>query len=165
MTTNNRAADDAERESFEYAWARANRMTCTEWVNTFRAALSRADGGKGEAVALWAAFAPEGNLLAHSKLRPGLSDILNWEPLYRVAPQAECAPRKYDPATQPGDPAFDGAEAYQAHLAATYPAECALTDAQIDAAVDAWFAQADKDDCGFRSRMRAAILAANKETK
>jgi hypothetical protein len=47
--------------------------------------------GKGEAVALWAAFAPEGNLLAHSKLRPGLSDILNWEPLYRTAPQAECA--------------------------------------------------------------------------
>jgi hypothetical protein len=62
------------------------------------AALSaRADGGKGEAVALWAAFAPEGNLLAHSKLRPGLSDILNWEPLYRTAPQAECAPREAQP--------------------------------------------------------------------
>jgi len=52
---------------------------------------------RAEAVALWAAFAPEGNLLAHSKLRPGLSEILNWEPLYRAAPQAECAPREAQP--------------------------------------------------------------------
>ncbi len=47
------------------------------------------DAPRAEAVALWAAFAPEGNLLAHSKLRPGLSDILNWEPLYRTASQAD----------------------------------------------------------------------------
>jgi hypothetical protein len=49
---------------------------------------SIADTAGAKTVALWAAFAPEGNLLAHSKLRPGLSDILNWEPLYRAAPPA-----------------------------------------------------------------------------
>jgi hypothetical protein len=43
-----------------------------------------------------------------------------------TAPQAEDAPRKYDPATQWGDPNFDGAEAYEAHL----NAECAPREAQ-----------------------------------
>jgi hypothetical protein len=46
-----------------------------------------------------------------------------------AAPTPERA--KYDPATQPGDPNFDGAEAYEAHL----NAECAPREAQpvIDA--------------------------------
>jgi hypothetical protein len=43
-----------------------------------------------------------------------------------TAPQVECAPHTYDPATQWGDPNFDGAEAYEAHL----EAECAPREAQ-----------------------------------
>jgi hypothetical protein len=39
---------------------------------------------KQEAVALWAAFDWQGILLAHSKVRPGLSDVLKWEPLYHA---------------------------------------------------------------------------------
>jgi hypothetical protein len=122
MTDNKRAADDAaarvdeamvQAQVFASAWSlvggtfdfgnalndaevekQALRALIRDLLAAERQAAlsSRADGGKGEAVALWAAFAPEGNLLAHSKLRPGLSDILNWEPLYRAAPQSECAP-------------------------------------------------------------------------
>jgi hypothetical protein len=33
---------------------------------------------------------------------------------------------KYDPATQPGSPWFDGAEAYEAHLSALYPEEARM---------------------------------------
>jgi hypothetical protein len=90
--------NDERIESIQYAaeWlSRSDDIGNRKHAERLRALL--ADGGKGEAVALWAAFAPEGNLLAHSKLRPGLSEILNWEPLYRTAPQAECAPREAQP--------------------------------------------------------------------
>jgi hypothetical protein len=41
-----------------------------------------------------------------------------------------------------------------------------LTDDQVDAAVDAWFEAIWNDGaCDFRVRMRAALLAANKETQ
>jgi hypothetical protein len=83
-----------------------------EHIARIRALL--ADGGKGEAV-----LKLEGELAVAMSIIEAMRSELN-------APQAECEPRKYDPATQPGDPNFDGAEAYEAHL----NAECAPREAQ-----------------------------------
>ena len=60
-----------------------------------------------------------GNISRVASIRRGEGVFDSDVPLY-THPAAEIAAQpKYDPATQPGDPAFDGAEAYQAHLEAT----------------------------------------------
>jgi hypothetical protein len=91
-----------------------------------------------------------------------------------TAPQAECAPRVDAYAFKCDgrlwvvtDPAV--AMRWQAQGFEVTPVEradaekdAALTDKQLDAAIEAWFSDAIID-CGQRVRMRAAILAANKE--
>jgi hypothetical protein len=132
MKDEKRAADDAERDTFE-EWASMNvgglHQDHGEYIDAdtrkawdaWQAALSaRADGGKGEAV----------------RFKSPLDG--RWI----TAPQAECAPQQTDAEalyeawqntlkhveTQPGSPNFDGAEAYEAHL----NAECAPREAQPD---------------------------------
>jgi hypothetical protein len=98
MTDNKRAADDAEREKFN-AWFKSERtriavspsFACKAWARAaWQAALSsRADGGKGEAVAY--VFPVVGSGATDLQGNPGVTI---------TAPQAECAPREAQPIYQ-----------------------------------------------------------------
>jgi hypothetical protein len=114
-----------------------------------------ADGGKGEAVTRYD--------LNGEFMKP--SAYGEWVRFDDTAPQAECAPReKQNVMNIPLD-----AAAAMADYAAPTPEradakkDAALTDEQIEAAIEAWFDTDGKDVDDHQSRMRVAILAANKE--
>jgi hypothetical protein len=112
-----------------------------------RAALSVcADGGKGEAV-----YQVLEDLNTWTDVEYDLFENIetNARRIVYTAPQAECAPRE----AQPG-PTPERADAEK---------DAAPTNEQIEAAIEAWFDTDGKDVDDHQSRMRAAILAANKE--
>jgi hypothetical protein len=127
--------NDEQIESIQYAaeWlSRSEDLSNRKHAERLRALL--ADGGKGEAVGQWVHCSPAllnaGVSCAHTPRRACECSPANGGHdhfIAHTAPQAEDAPRKYDPATQWGDPNFDGAEAYEAHL----EAECAPREAAL----------------------------------
>jgi hypothetical protein len=124
-----------------------------------------ADGGKGEAV-------------AHPDAEGVCADGTRFS-LF------ECAPREAQPVTEilrllskmhdecgtnaGQDALWDAHEAVEQLFAAPTPEradakkDAALTNEKIEAAIEAWFDTDGKDVDDHQSRMRAAILAANKE--
>jgi hypothetical protein len=62
------------------------------WNNEAPISKEIAASASAEPVALWVGFLPDGRVTAYSTADPGKSDIINWEPLYRVAPRPIEAP-------------------------------------------------------------------------
>jgi hypothetical protein len=135
-------------------------------------------GGKGEAVAT---LHDDGYWTwKKGTTPPHESNYAGWRMDVYAAPQAECAPRERSSVEGKEQMTFDEWErthlpmqhespnayarrAFNAGVRADAEKDAALTNEQIEAAIEAWFDTDGKDVDDHQSRMRAAILAANKE--